>query len=81
MIKSRKRYNPKFGEYPRGMLSVELIGALQQQHALGKKIFIVVGSSINELVSTREASSPESSGPYIFGFSTSKAEKRTVLPE
>ncbi len=79
MAKKKFVYNPRFNEYAGGITSFELIEALKQQHAQGKKVLIVVGSSVNQLELVRYASAPESSGSYIFGFSTKKAERKITL--
>ncbi len=75
-------YATDLGKYAGGCTSMEVIRVLKNSLEAGKKVFIVIDSDVNELKAFQTSDTPdvpEESGPYIFGFKTTEAERKIVL--
>lgn len=76
-------YTTNLSEYAGGCTSMELLHVLKNSLDNGKKVFVVIDSDVNELKVSKESLAPiippEHAGPYVFGFKTTKAERKIVL--
>lgn len=79
---SKSGYHTNLSEYAGGCTSMEVLRVLKNSLESGKKVFIVVDSTINELKNfqtTDTPDRPEEVGPFVFGFKTTEAERKIVL--